>query len=114
MFFEALEVSGIIDFYFACTDSFAYDLCICLNAWAWREDTWLPENETAFLKAYTSVRPLSTQEKAALPALQRGAAFRFLMTRLYDWIHQDADAAVNVKDPLEFYRLAQYLISKSN
>lgn len=113
VFFEATDVSGIIDFYFACTDSFAYDLCVCLNAWAWRENIWLDENEVAFVEGYNAIRPLSEKEQSALPVLQRGAAFRFLMTRLFDWLHQDSDAVVNVKDPLEFYRLGQYLTNRS-
>lgn len=102
VFFDGAEVSGVIDFYFACTDYFAYDLAICLNAWSNIGGYWLEDNDEALLEGYASVRPLSASELTALPVLRRGAALRFLLTRLYDWINQVEGALVNVKDPLEY------------
>lgn len=102
VFFDGDEVSGVIDFYFACTDYFAYDLAICLNAWASVAGDWREDNRKALLEGYAGVRPLSESELIALPVLRRGAALRFLLTRLYDWINQVEGALVKVKDPLEY------------
>jgi homoserine kinase type II len=103
VFFRAGKLSGIIDFYFACTDMFAYDLAICVNAWCFEPD--LSFNITKarrMLTAYRKVREFSTSELKALPLLARGSAMRFLLTRLYDWLHTPADALVTCKDPLEY------------
>lgn len=102
VFFDGAAVSGFIDFYFACVDDFAYDLAICLNAWSSVGGTWRPQNAAALLDGYGTVRPLSAAEQEALPILRRGAALRFLLTRLYDWLHQVDGALVTVKDPLEY------------
>ncbi|MBI1393815.1 MAG: homoserine kinase [Alphaproteobacteria bacterium] len=113
VFFDDVgKVSGIIDFYFSCTDFFAYDLAIALNAWsstkAHDERTaWSDDNAAAMLTGYQRVRPLSGPELAALPTLLRGAALRFLLTRLYDFLNQAADALVVVKDPYEYARLLE-------
>ncbi|MBL6455712.1 homoserine kinase [Belnapia sp. T6] len=96
-------VSGIIDFYFACTDLLAYDVAVCLNAWCFEPD--LSFNVTrarALLAGYQRVRPLLAEERAALPLLCRGAAIRFLLTRLYDWMATPPGALVTRKDPLEY------------
>lgn len=102
VFFDGGSVSGFIDFYFACTDYFGYDLAISLNAWSFVNGAWRVENAGALLKAYASARILSEAERSALPILLRGAALRFLLTRLYDWLNQVEDALVTVKDPLEY------------
>ena len=97
------RLSGLIDFYFACNDAFAYDVAICLNAWCFEPD--LSFNATkarALLQGYERVRPLEAAERAAMPMLARGAALRFLMTRLYDWVHTPPDALVKRKDPNEY------------
>lgn len=104
VFFLRDELSGLIDFYFACNDAFAYDLAIALNAWCFEPDTSLNVTKArALLTAYNSVRPLSSREIEALPVLARGAALRFLLTRLYDWLTVPAGALVVPKDPLEYY-----------
>jgi len=106
---EALRVSGIIDFYFACTDLLAYDIAVCLNAWCFEQD--LSFNVTkarAMLAAYEATRPLSPAERAALPVLCQGAALRFALTRLYDWINTPPDAMVTRKDPLEYVRRLRF------
>ena len=99
VFFSNGEVSGVIDFYFSCTDSFAYDIAICLNAWGAVGNS---KRTKLFLDSYESIRKLSAEELAALPVLQRGAAIRFLMTRLYDWFNTPETALVKKKDPLEY------------
>ena len=105
VFFENNVLSGFIDFYFACTDSLAYDLAICLNAWCFEPDgSFMPERGRALIQAYQSVRKLTDAELAALPILARGSALRFLLTRLYDWINHPPGAMVKKKDPLEYRR----------
>lgn len=102
-FFDGERLTGVIDFYFACTDALAYDLAVCLNAWCFvDEKTYSPERGAAMIGAYESVRPLTAQERAALPALARGAALRFFATRLTDWSATPANAKVTPKDPLEY------------
>lgn len=103
VFFLHDAFSGLIDFYFACNDLFAYDIAICLNAWCFEgEKTFNATKARALLGAYRKVRAFSRQELEALPLLCRGAALRFLLTRLYDWIHTPPGALVRPKDPLEY------------
>jgi len=103
VFFLNDRLSGLIDFYFACNDALAYDVAICLNAWCFEPDrSFNTTKARALLQAYEKVRPLEPAERKALPTLARGAALRFLLTRLYDWIHTPADALVKRKDPLEY------------
>ncbi len=93
-------VSGLIDFYFACTDSFAYDLAIMINAWCFSSNgDFEPDKSAALIEGYKSVRTLGEEERAALPLLARGAAMRFVLTRLADWLNRDPDALVTPKDP---------------
>ncbi|MBX8814070.1 homoserine kinase [Pseudochrobactrum algeriensis] len=109
VFFIGPNLSGIIDFYFACTDMLAYDLAICLNAWCFERDfSYNLTKGTALLRGYNSVRPLSAQEQQALPVLCRGAALRFMLTRLYDWINVPADSFVTKKDPMEYLRRMRF------
>lgn len=113
VFFRGAAVSGVIDFYFSCTDFFAYDLAICLNAWcsaiscraAPGDAVWLADNAAALMAGYAEVRDLSGAERAALPLFLRGSALRFMLTRLYDYLHQVDGAVVQVKDPREYERL---------
>ncbi|MBX8826039.1 homoserine kinase [Ochrobactrum sp. SFR4] len=109
VFFIGPNLSGIIDFYFACTDMLAYDLAICLNAWCFERDfSYNLTKGTALLRGYNSVRPLNSAEREALPALCRGAALRFMLTRLYDWINVPADSFVTKKDPMEYLRRMRF------
>lgn len=109
VFFLAGRLSGIIDFYFACNDFLAYDLAICLNAWCFERDgSFNITKARCLLRAYEAVRPLSRPEMAALPVLARGSAVRFLLTRLYDWLHHPAGALVEPKDPLEYWRKLRF------
>ncbi|MGD9802334.1 MAG: homoserine kinase [Hyphomicrobiaceae bacterium] len=105
VFFLHDRLSGLIDFYFACTDALAYDVAVCLNAWCFEPDgAFNITKGHALLKGYDSVRSFSADERAALPILARGAALRFLLTRAYDWINTPPDALVKRKDPREYVR----------
>lgn len=102
-FFLGDRFTGAIDFYFACTDALAYDLAICVNAWAFESDGSFNFSKAKnLISGYQSVRPLEDNEKAAFPILCLGAALRFFLTRLIDWKDTPADALVKPKDPLEY------------
>jgi homoserine kinase type II len=97
------DVSGLIDFYFACNDLLAYDIAICMNAWCFEPDNSFNVTKARnLLSSYGKVRALSDDELAALPILARGASLRFLLTRLYDWINTPKDALVTPKNPREY------------
>jgi homoserine kinase type II len=109
VFFLGGELSGLIDFYFACTDALAYDVAICLNAWCFETDhSYNVTKGRSLLQAYAQARPLSEAERNALPLLARGAALRFLLTRLVDWFDVPPGALVRPKDPLEYYRKLRF------
>jgi homoserine kinase type II len=115
VFFLGDVLSGLIDFYFACTDTLAYDIAVCLNAWCFEPDrSFNVTKGRAMLLAYARVRPLSADERRALPLLCRGAALRFLLTRLVDWLEVPANALVRPKDPLEYYRKLRFHQCVSN
>lgn len=107
VFFADHRVTGLIDFYFACNDLLAYDLAICLNAWCFeRGGEFNITKARALFAGYRRERPLGPDEVRALPVLARGAAMRFLLTRLYDWLNRVEGALVKPKDPMEYvYRL---------
>ena len=103
VFFLHDDVSGLIDFYFACNDAYAYDLIICLNAWCFEPDMAFNVTKArALVAGYQSVRPLQKSEIDALPLLARGASIRFLVSRLYDWLNVPEGALVVPKDPREY------------
>jgi homoserine kinase type II len=109
VFFLGDRLSGLIDFYFACTDILAYDVAVCLNAWCFEPDfAFNATSARALLRGYASVRPLSDAERRALPVLAAGAAMRFLLTRLFDWLNTPAGALVTRKDPLAYYRRLRF------
>lgn len=109
VFFLGNALSGLIDFYFACTDTLAYDIAVCLNAWCFEPDhSFNVTKGRALLQGYAKVRPLSLGEHAALPILSRGAALRFLLTRLVDWLNVPPGALVRPKDPLEYFRKLRF------
>jgi homoserine kinase type II len=109
VFFLGERVSGIIDFTFACTDTLAYDVAICLNAWCFESDcSFNVTKARAFLAAYGRERALSKAEQASLPLLARGAALRFLLTRLVDFLNVPEGALVRPKDPLEYVRKLRF------
>jgi len=109
VFFLGDALSGLIDFYFACNDAFAYDIAATLNAWCFETDhAFNATKGQALLKGYQSARTLTGSERQALPLLARGAALRFLLTRAYDWLHTASDALVSRKDPQEYLRRLRF------
>jgi homoserine kinase type II len=109
VFFLGERVSGIIDFTFACNDMLAYDVAICLNAWCFEADySFNVTKARAFLNAYGRERQLSDAEQNALPLLARGAALRFLLTRLVDFLNVPPGALVRPKDPIEYVRKLRF------
>ncbi|PHP67132.1 homoserine kinase [Zhengella mangrovi] len=109
VFFLGKTLSGLIDFYFACNDLLAYDVAVCLNAWCFERDfSFNITKGQALLAGYQSVRHLSPDERDALPLLARGAALRFLLTRLYDWLNTPPGAVVTKKDPKEYLRRLRF------
>jgi homoserine kinase type II len=109
VFFLGEKLSGLIDFYFACTDLLAYDLAVCLNAWCFeRDNSFNLTKGAALLDGYVGVRPLQEAEISALPILAHGAALRFMLTRLYDWLNVPNGSFVKKKDPLEYVRRMRF------
>ena len=112
VFFLGDDLSGVIDFYFAATDLLAYDIAVCLNAWCFETHfTFNVTKSKALLAAYSNVRPLSDAEQSALPVLCQGAAIRFLLTRLYDWLNTPPGAMVTRKDPIEYLHRLRFHLS---
>jgi len=109
VFFLEGQLSGLIDFYFAATDILTYDVAICLNAWCFEPDmSFNATKARALVNGYDAVRSLSDAERAALPVLSQGAALRFLLTRLFDWVNTPPGALVTRKDPLEYVRRLRF------
>lgn len=110
------EVTGLIDFYFACNDITAYDVAVTHAAWCFDSsgNRFDPALSQALLAGYESIRPLSPDERAALPILAQGASMRFLMTRAYDWMNTPADAIVTRKDPMAFARRLEFYADPVN
>ena len=102
VFFLGDRLSGLIDFYFACTDTLVYDVAICLNAWCFEADhAYNVTKGRALLASYAKTRVrCRAQEWDKLPLLARGAALRFLLTRLVDWLDVPPGALVRPKDPM--------------
>jgi len=103
VFFLDGKLSGVIDFYFACNDFLAYDIAVTINAWCFnRHREFQPDRAAALLHGYQLVRTLEPVEQSSLPVLARGAALRFLLTRVYDWLNVPKGALVLPHDPTEF------------
>jgi len=109
-------VTGLIDFYFACTDITAYDIAVTHAAWCFDGEgrSFDPALSRALLDGYESVQALTDAEHAALPLLAQGAALRFLMTRAYDWMNTPEDAMVTRKDPMAFARRLEFYADPAN
>jgi homoserine kinase type II len=109
VFFRGKDMSGLIDFYFACNDFLAYDLAICLNAWCFEADSSFNVTKAKLLlRGYRAGRELTAEEVTALPILARGSALRFLLTRLYDRLNHPPGALVKPKDPLEYLQKLRF------
>lgn len=104
------EVSGLIDFYFACDGAMAYDLAVTHAAWTFdkRGSLHFPEIGAALIDGYHAIRPLGEDERAALPLLAQGACLRFTASRAEDWLQTPSDAQVTRKDPMDFLRRWQF------
>ena len=102
-------MSGIIDFYFACNDYYAYELAICINAWCFeRNNEFNVSKAKHFLQQYNSIRNINKVELESLPILARAASLRFLLTRLYDEIHNVKSDLVITKDPNEYFEKLKF------
>ncbi|TNE61846.1 MAG: homoserine kinase [Alphaproteobacteria bacterium] len=103
--FTGNRITGVIDFYFACTDMLAYDIAVCINSWCFDSShTFVPAKAKRLTEMYDAAKSLSAAEIEALPILCRGAALRFLLTRLYDWLNPVPGAVVRAKDPREYLK----------
>jgi len=97
------EVTGLIDFYFACTGPMALDLAVTHAAWSFdAHNQYTPAIGAAIMAGYESVRTLDAEERAALPAIAKGATLRFVASRAEDWLEAANDALVIKKDPMQF------------
>jgi homoserine kinase type II len=109
VFFEGDNLSGVIDFYFACTEVFVYDLMLVVNPWCFdKKGNFDREKYETLMKSYTSLRPLSKREITSLPYYGRAAAMRIIATRLYDWLNPVDGALIKPKDPMEHVRILRY------
>jgi len=112
IFFKSNKLSGIIDYYFACNDYYAFEVAICLNALCFEGDNAnLSFNVTKakrFIDGYSSVRKLLDEEKNSLKVLCQGAAIRFLLTRVFDFLNLSDGALVKIKDPLEYLKRLEF------
>jgi homoserine kinase type II len=103
------QLSGVIDFYFAANDALVYDLAICLNAWCFEADySFNLTKGRAMIAGYRGKRALNRAEIEALPVLCRGAALRFLLTRLVDWLNVPPGALVRPLDPIEYWKKLRF------
>jgi homoserine kinase type II len=115
VFFLGDKLSGLIDFPFSCNDILAFDVAICLNAWCFEPDhSFNVTKARSLLNAYGRARQLSEAERNALPLLARGAALRFLLTRLVDFLNVPPGALVKPKDPLDYVRKLRFQQSVSS
>ncbi len=115
VFFLNNEISGLIDFYFACSDFFIFDLAITLNAWCFEPDlSFNVTKASRLLEAYSRSRPIDKAEITALPVVSRAAALRFLLTRTHDWLVINEGALVAKKDPKEYIRKLKFHQSITN
>ena len=118
IFFKGSKLTGIIDFYFSCYDFYALEIAICLNALCFEgKNENLSFNVTKakkFIDGYSSIRKLAEEEKESLKILCHGAAMRFLLTRVFDYLNLTEDALVKIKDPVEYLKRLEFHNSVKN
>ena len=104
------EVTGLIDFYFACTDIRIYDLAVMHSAWSFDVTgrNYDASVGDALIRGYESRFPLDELERAEFNTLASGACIRFALSRAWDWLNTPADALVIRKDPLAYVRRLQH------
>ncbi|MDG6077679.1 homoserine kinase [Erythrobacter litoralis] len=110
------DVSGLIDFYFSCTDFMAYDLAVTHAAWSFGKagQTYHEDVGAALIEGYESVRTLSADERSAMRILAQGACLRFVASRVEDWLDTPAGALVTRKDPMDFVRRWRFYEKQGN
>ena len=112
IFFQGKKLSGIIDYYFSCNDFYAFEVAICLNALCFEgKNENLSFNVTKakkFIDGYSSIRKLTEEEKKSLKILCQGAAIRFLLTRVFDYLNLTEGAVVKIKDPVEYLKRLEF------
>ena len=107
--FKDNKVSGLIDFYFSCTDYFIYDFCICINAWCFNyRNEFQIDLFRNLLKGYQSIRKLEEEEINAIPFLCHASSLRFLLTRIDNWKNKNDLDIVNYQDPMEFLKRLEF------
>ena len=108
IFFKKNKLSGILDFYFAANEYLIYEIAICINALCFdKKGTKFIINKKKvknLIKGYESIRKITLKEKKSLNVLCRGAAIRYLLTRLYDYSNTPKTALIKIKDPNEYYQ----------
>ncbi len=118
IFFKDAKLSGIIDYYFSCYDFYAFEIAICLNALCFEgKNENLSFNVTKakkFINGYSSIRALTEEEKQSLKVLCKGAAIRFLLTRVFDYLNLTEGAVVKIKDPIEYLKRLEFHDSVKN
>ena len=110
VFFKGRKISGILDFYFSCHDFLIYDLAITINAWCFKKGKFNQLFFNQIIKGYQSKRTLTEKEKKQFNIILRGASLRFLLTRLYDFIHKKKNSIVTLKDPVEYLSILTFHI----
>ena len=112
IFFKKNKLSGIIDYYFACHDFYAFEIAICLNALCFEGSkenlSFNVTKATKFINGYSSIRKLTDEEKNSLIILCKGAAIRFLLTRVFDYLNLTEGALVKIKDPIEYLKRLEF------
>ena len=105
--FVGEQLSGIFDFYFAGTDTYAFDMAVCLNDWCIDLSTGQDDAQrvAAFVQAYEAVRPLTAAERELLPAMRRLGALRFWTSRLWDFYLPREAEVLQAHDPKHFERV---------
>ena len=111
VFFKKKNISGFLDFYFSCFDFLSYDLAITVNAWCFNKKKFVKKYFLNLLSGYESIRKLQKEEIKNFNILLRGAALRFLFTRVYDSINYNKSEFLKPKDPLEFYEILNFHVN---
>ena len=107
--FKDNKISGIIDFYFSCSDFIAYELALTANDWCFNKDgTFNHDNFNSLIMGYNTISSLNSEEKDSMNVLFRGAAVRILVTRLYDKIFHPNEGLNELKDPEEYLKILKW------